>query len=175
MTVDVSQTGYQFELDAILAVVIGGTSLAGGKFSLAGAAIGAVLIATLDKTVVFLGVPASATPGVQGGRHHRPLRRAVRPLPRRWVAEVATTAAELRAARWWRHERAETHRAHRADRLGAEPATLPGRAVASSATCARHRDATSTGAALAIFLAMLIYGQITYGAHPPAQHASRTC
>ncbi len=62
MTVDVSQTGYQFELDAILAVVIGGTSLAGGKFSLAGAAIGALLIATLDKTVVFLGVPASATP-----------------------------------------------------------------------------------------------------------------
>ena len=77
MTVDVSQTGYQFELDAILAVVIGGTSLAGGKFSLAGAAIGALLIATLDKTVVFLGVPASATPGVQGGRDHRPLRRAV--------------------------------------------------------------------------------------------------
>jgi simple sugar transport system permease protein len=62
MTVDVSQTGYQFELDAILAVVIGGTSLAGGKFSLGGAAIGAVLIATLDKTVVFLGIPASATP-----------------------------------------------------------------------------------------------------------------
>ena len=65
MTVDVSQTGYQFELDAILAVVLGGTSLAGGKFSLSGAAIGAVLIATLDKTVVFLGVPASATPALK--------------------------------------------------------------------------------------------------------------
>jgi simple sugar transport system permease protein len=62
MTVDVSQTGYQLELDAILAVVIGGTSLAGGKFSLAGAALGALLIATLDKTVVFLGVPSAATP-----------------------------------------------------------------------------------------------------------------
>ena len=62
MTVDVSRTGYQAELDAILAVVIGGTSLAGGKFSLWGAAVGALLIATLDKTVVFLGVPASATP-----------------------------------------------------------------------------------------------------------------
>ena len=33
MTVDVSQTGYQFELDAILAVVIGGASLAGGSRS----------------------------------------------------------------------------------------------------------------------------------------------
>jgi ribose/xylose/arabinose/galactoside ABC-type transport system permease subunit len=62
MTVDVSQTGYQLELDAILAVVIGGTSLAGGKFSLAGAALGALTIATLDKTVVFLGVPSAATP-----------------------------------------------------------------------------------------------------------------
>jgi simple sugar transport system permease protein len=29
---------------------------------------------------------------------------------------------------------------------------------------ARHRDATSTGAALAIFIAMVVYGQVTYGA-----------
>ena len=62
MTVDVSRTGYQLELDAILAVVIGGTSLMGGKFNLGGAAVGAILIATLDKTVVFLGVSSSATP-----------------------------------------------------------------------------------------------------------------
>ncbi|MFI6262467.1 ABC transporter permease [Micromonospora sp. NPDC051006] len=62
MTVDVSRTGYQLELDAILAVVIGGTSLAGGKFSLGGAVVGALLIATLDKTIVFLGVSSSATP-----------------------------------------------------------------------------------------------------------------
>ncbi|PRI12307.1 ABC transporter permease [Leucobacter massiliensis] len=62
MTVDVSRTGYQMELDAILAVVIGGTALTGGKFSIAGAAVGALLIATLDKTVLFLGVSSSATP-----------------------------------------------------------------------------------------------------------------
>ncbi|MFC3397388.1 ABC transporter permease [Microbacterium amylolyticum] len=62
MTVDVSRTGYLLELDAILAVVIGGTALAGGKFSLGGAVVGALLIATLDKTVVFLGIPSSATP-----------------------------------------------------------------------------------------------------------------
>lgn len=62
MTVDVSRTGYQMELDAILAVVIGGTSLAGGKFYIGGAVIGSILIATLDKTIVFLGIPASATP-----------------------------------------------------------------------------------------------------------------
>lgn len=62
MTVDVSRTGYLLELDAILAVVIGGTSLAGGKFNITGATIGAILIATLDKTVVFLGVSSAATP-----------------------------------------------------------------------------------------------------------------
>src|SRR5699024_7003450 len=49
-------------MDAILAVVIGGTSLAGGKFNITGAAVGALLIATLDKTVVFLGISSSATP-----------------------------------------------------------------------------------------------------------------
>lgn len=62
MTVDVSGTGYQMELDAILAVVIGGTSLAGGKFSILGSTIGALLIATLNKTVIFLGVSSAATP-----------------------------------------------------------------------------------------------------------------
>lgn len=62
MTVDVSGTGYQLELDAILAVVIGGTSLAGGKFSILGSTVGALLIATLNKTVLFLGVSSAATP-----------------------------------------------------------------------------------------------------------------
>ena len=62
MTVSVSGTGNLMELDAILAVVIGGTSLAGGKFSIVGSTVGALLIATLNKTVLFLGIPAAATP-----------------------------------------------------------------------------------------------------------------
>ena len=62
MTVDVSNTGLLLELDAILAVVVGGTALTGGRFSLAGAAIGALLLATLDNTVVFRGVSSAATP-----------------------------------------------------------------------------------------------------------------
>lgn len=62
MTVEVAKTGLAAEMDAILAVVIGGTSLAGGKFSLTGSVIGALLIATLDKTIVFLSIPSSATP-----------------------------------------------------------------------------------------------------------------
>ncbi|HJA04057.1 MAG TPA: ABC transporter permease [Candidatus Microbacterium stercoravium] len=99
MTVDVSRTGYLLELDAILAVVIGGTSLAGGKFNITGAAIGAVLIATLDKTVVFLGVSSSASPAfkaivivalvlLQSERVRRMFRqrRAARPAKREVVA-----------------------------------------------------------------------------------------
>jgi ribose/xylose/arabinose/galactoside ABC-type transport system permease subunit len=62
MTVEVAKTGMTAEMDAILAVVIGGTSLAGGKFSLTGSIIGALLIATLDKTIVYLSIPSSATP-----------------------------------------------------------------------------------------------------------------
>jgi simple sugar transport system permease protein len=62
MTVEVAKTGMYLELDAILAVVIGGTSLAGGTFSLGGSAIGALLIVTLDKTVTFLSIPSAATP-----------------------------------------------------------------------------------------------------------------
>jgi ribose/xylose/arabinose/galactoside ABC-type transport system permease subunit len=39
------------ELDAILAVSLGGTALVGGRFSLAGSIIGAVVISTLNQTV----------------------------------------------------------------------------------------------------------------------------
>src|SRR5699024_10481869 len=61
-TVDVSQAGYMMELDAMLAVVIGGATLAGGRFSIGGSVVGAILIATLNETVLFLGVSSSATP-----------------------------------------------------------------------------------------------------------------
>ena len=165
MTVDVSQTGYQFELDAILAVVIGGTSLAGGRFSLAGAAIGALLIATLDKTVVFLGIPASATPAFKAAviivlyvaqsrrfrgwmaglvRRARPRRQSGRRAP--GDGAVVTTAETLESA-------------------GPVEPNIPVDAESSELHTsnqpslkryvARHRDATSTGAALAIFIAMV--------------------
>lgn len=53
---DVSNIGLNIELDAILAVVIGGTSFAGGRFNLPGSVIGAVLIQTLTTTIFMLGV-----------------------------------------------------------------------------------------------------------------------
>jgi ribose/xylose/arabinose/galactoside ABC-type transport system permease subunit len=54
---DANNAGLLLELDAILAVTLGGTSLAGGKFSLAGSIIGALIIQTLTYTIYSLGVP----------------------------------------------------------------------------------------------------------------------
>ncbi|MFD0523753.1 ABC transporter permease [Paractinoplanes durhamensis] len=58
---DSISAGNLIELDAILAVVIGGTALIGGRFSIAGTVIGALLIQTLGVTVVAVGVPSKAT------------------------------------------------------------------------------------------------------------------
>jgi len=54
---DANNAGALLELDAILAVTLGGTSLAGGKFSLVGSMIGALIIQTLTYTIYSLGVP----------------------------------------------------------------------------------------------------------------------
>jgi simple sugar transport system permease protein len=48
---DANNAGLLLELDAILAVTLGGTSLAGGKFSLVGSVIGALIIQTLTYTI----------------------------------------------------------------------------------------------------------------------------
>ncbi len=58
---DANNTGLFIELDAILAVVIGGTSLAGGRYSLAGTLVGALVIQTLITTVYTVGIPPIAT------------------------------------------------------------------------------------------------------------------
>ncbi|QTE29163.1 ABC transporter permease [Pengzhenrongella sicca] len=62
MAADANNVGLFIELDAILAVVIGGTSLAGGKFSLGGTLIGVFIIQTLSLTVTILGISPSITP-----------------------------------------------------------------------------------------------------------------
>lgn len=59
-SVNANSLGLWIELDAILAVVIGGTSLAGGRFSLAGTLVGAVFIATLARTIPTIGIPSEA-------------------------------------------------------------------------------------------------------------------
>jgi galactofuranose transport system permease protein len=53
---DGNAAGLWVELDAILAVVIGGTSLAGGRFSLSGTILGALIIQTLTTTVYAMDI-----------------------------------------------------------------------------------------------------------------------
>jgi galactofuranose transport system permease protein len=54
---DANNAGQLLELDAILAVTLGGTALTGGRFSLAGTVIGALIIQTLTSMIYSLGVP----------------------------------------------------------------------------------------------------------------------
>jgi ribose/xylose/arabinose/galactoside ABC-type transport system permease subunit len=60
MAADANNIGLFIELDAILAVVIGGTSLAGGKFSLTGTLVGVLVITVLTLSITILGIPANA-------------------------------------------------------------------------------------------------------------------
>jgi ribose/xylose/arabinose/galactoside ABC-type transport system permease subunit len=65
-TSDANQIGLYTELDAILAVVIGGTVLgAGGRFSLLGSAIGGLIIQATITSMYAVGVPASAITAVK--------------------------------------------------------------------------------------------------------------
>jgi len=59
---DAANAGQLLELDAILAVVIGGTSLRGGRFLLIGSIIGTMLMQTLTSTLYMLDVPAEVAP-----------------------------------------------------------------------------------------------------------------
>ena len=58
---DANSAGLWIELDAILAVVLGGTSLAGGRYSLVGALLGAFVIQTLTTTVYTVGIAPEIT------------------------------------------------------------------------------------------------------------------
>jgi simple sugar transport system permease protein len=59
---DSNHAGLFLELDAILAVVVGGTSLTGGRFYLTGAIIGALFIQTLTTTMYMRNVSADIAP-----------------------------------------------------------------------------------------------------------------
>ena len=57
---DAMWMGYLIELDAIAAVVIGGTLLSGGKASIFGTIIGALIIQLVGYTLIGNGVPDAA-------------------------------------------------------------------------------------------------------------------
>jgi ribose/xylose/arabinose/galactoside ABC-type transport system permease subunit len=57
--VDPNNIGLNYELDAILAVVLGGTLMTGGRFSLFGSVLGALIVWTLTITMYTVHVPAN--------------------------------------------------------------------------------------------------------------------
>ena len=59
---DSTRVGEMMELDAIFAVVVGGTALTGGRFTILGSVIGALLIQTLTTTMYNVGVPPAVAP-----------------------------------------------------------------------------------------------------------------
>ena len=61
-SIDIQNCGKMIELDAILAVALGGNSLAGGRFSLAGSVIGAITIQTLTTVLYSLSVSPDQLP-----------------------------------------------------------------------------------------------------------------
>ncbi|MBN1836083.1 MAG: ABC transporter permease [Spirochaetales bacterium] len=58
---DANYMGLWLELDAILAVVIGGTAMTGGRYSLWGTIVGALIIQTLTTTILTRGVQVQLT------------------------------------------------------------------------------------------------------------------
>ncbi len=64
-TSDANNIGDGIELDAILSVVIGGTSMAGGRFSLLASLIGAIVIQAISTSMYAIGVPAFAIKAIK--------------------------------------------------------------------------------------------------------------
>jgi simple sugar transport system permease protein len=59
-TSDAANTGLNYELDAILAVVIGGTIIGGGRFSLLASVIGGLVIYATTTSMYAIGVSSSS-------------------------------------------------------------------------------------------------------------------
>ena len=120
---DPNSIGLFIELDAILAVVIGGTSLAGGRFSLAGTLIGAFIIETMDnfvdhrdhsaqhrriqglrgRVVCILQSPKATRADGRRARSAKSGRRCPRPAPHRLQPHPGLTRGTGRAHRCHRH------------------------------------------------------------------------
>jgi simple sugar transport system permease protein len=100
---DANASGQLIELYAILAVVLGGTSLMGGKFTIAGTVVGVFIIQTLESTILFLGVPSAQSPVffavvvilvvvIQSPSLHRAARNLVHTVRARRISEPTTEA-----------------------------------------------------------------------------------
>jgi simple sugar transport system permease protein len=64
-TSDANNIGMTTELDAILAVVIGGTAMSGGRFSLLASMVGALVMQAITQSMYAVGVPAFALQAIK--------------------------------------------------------------------------------------------------------------
>lgn len=63
---DVASAGSGYELDAIAAVVVGGTSMSGGRGSIVGTVIGVLIIGVMNNLLILLGVDSFLTNAFKG-------------------------------------------------------------------------------------------------------------
>ena len=56
-SMDYANAGSGYEMDAIAAVIVGGTSMSGGKGSIAGTVLGVLIIAVMNNLLNLIGVP----------------------------------------------------------------------------------------------------------------------
>ncbi len=56
-SMDYANAGSGYEMDAIAAVVVGGTSMSGGKGSILGTVLGMLIIAVMNNLLNLIGVP----------------------------------------------------------------------------------------------------------------------
>lgn len=63
---DAASAGSGYELDAIAAVVVGGTSMSGGKGSIVGTMIGVLIIGVMNNLLILLGVDSFLTNAFKG-------------------------------------------------------------------------------------------------------------
>ena len=56
-SMDYANAGSGYELDAIAAVIVGGTSMAGGRGSVIGTVLGMLIIAVMNNLLNLIGVP----------------------------------------------------------------------------------------------------------------------
>jgi len=104
--IDTQNNGKMLEMDAILAVALGGNSLAGGKFSLSGTVIGAVTIQALTTVLYSINVSADQLPMykaivviiivvLQSPELRPMLDKALAPIRRRMAAGRPASVAEV--------------------------------------------------------------------------------
>ncbi len=62
MAADSNNVGLMMEMDAIMCVVLGGTRLDGGKFSLFGSVVGAFILVTIERAVIIFHIASQITP-----------------------------------------------------------------------------------------------------------------